>query len=415
MKDYYSFNKFCALLSNSTILKESTAIGVSHSLKNSLVEIKSQVLLQLVELGENRVEYLDYLSNEILKQDYLKDIGEEYISKWLKKYDITIDDIFKEQDDRNEIYKIIDRHYNDMRPFSPEKDEAFLIQTGFLNYFCCYYANELLSFLETKKESNIKNLSILKQTMKNINEEYLIAFCNSISNEREIKKTCFDLLYQTDITHYTPYLESEIIANLLHLPNEKKDDYIRYTLDRINKTPLRNTSKNILDKWLKKYNVDLSNFPKFSNEELNIVLKTYYNGYTFETHQEQHFILDIQIDFYCYAAMLEAEKMISFLESNYVNNQKSSENIKLKWIGKPSQLGFIIANLVDLGYLEAPLHKDGEINFTQLAKLVIETFEIESTENTLSKYLNLNSEKGQETIRKFQNNNFSIPHVKTIS
>jgi DNA-dependent RNA polymerase auxiliary subunit epsilon len=68
-----------------------------------------------------------------------------------------------------------------------------------------------------------------------------------------------------------------------------------------------------------------------------------------------------------------------------------------------------------MGYIESPLKKDGEINYTQLAKLVKETFETETTESTLSKYLNLESEKGQETVRKFNSNNFNIPHLKTIS
>ncbi|WP_157209206.1 hypothetical protein [Mariniflexile maritimum] len=96
---------------------------------------------------------------------------------------------------------------------------------------------------------------------------------------------------------------------------------------------------------------------------------------------------------------------------------KSNDEVtnKLKWIGKPSQLGFIISSLANLGYIETPLKKDGEINYTQLAKLVKETFETETTESTLSKYLNLDSEKGQETSRKFSSYNFNIPHLKTIS
>ena len=43
------------------------------------------------------------------------------------------------------------------------------------------------------------------------------------------------------------------------------------------------------------------------------------------------------------------------------------------------------------------------------------TFDVETTESTLSKYLNLESEKGSETVRKFNDNGFDIPHLKTIS
>lgn len=112
--------------------------------------------------------------------------------------------------------------------------------------------------------------------------------------------------------------------------------------------------------------------------------------------------------------------MISFLESKKSNVSKSIENNtenteKIKWIGKPSQLGFIIGKLAELGYIDAPQKPNGEINFTQFAKLVNNTFNVETTEATLSKYLNLESEKGSETVRKFNDNGFDIPHIKQIS
>ena len=88
---------------------------------------------------------------------------------------------------------------------------------------------------------------------------------------------------------------------------------------------------------------------------------------------------------------------------------------KLKWIGKPSQLGFIIGKLAELGYIEAPTHKSGDINYTYFAKLVKSTFECQTTEASLSKYLNLESDKGQETVRKFEDNKFNMPHLKVIS
>jgi hypothetical protein len=42
-----------------------------------------------------------------------------------------------------------------------------------------------------------------------------------------------------------------------------------------------------------------------------------------------------------------------------------------------------------------------KINYKQFANLVNNTFEVNSTNDTLSKYLNLESEKGKETVRKF--------------
>lgn len=621
-KNYYGFEKFCELLNDNNILKKATAMGVMVHLQKCIEEIKSNVLADLIELNDSKIDnYLDLKINEIKRQDYLENYGIDKISRWLKEFDVRIEDIIKGRVDSEHFHKMVDGYFEqNFDPGTKEYNTSRAAQNDFLLYFLNYYANELISFLESKKISKvIDNKSKNKNSNKKFNDEYLIRFCESISDERAIKETCFSLLYETEISHFSPYLETEIIENLFHLPNDKKDDYIDYAIDKITKTPYSNINKNILDKWLKKYNVDLSTFPKFSNKELNEVLKTYYSGHTFTSHQEQHFILDIQIDFYCYAAMVEAEKMISFLKtkkSNYkgVDNEKvnkeisdfekldtyskllilfkelkkikfeitkeamhcgsseayheielkyegdidivnrqileifddlyiqsKNENIyyfdchsdvyeahfdsrmdsylekipeaveldflkaevkyfsnplknrllngeynycefigntekykislrrkidfietkleryslkinieedvkhkdvvygkdvygaklelvkddsvlkkkdsskKLKWAGGPSQLGFIISNLVQLGYIESPLRKNGEINYTKLAESVKETFEIDTTVNSLTKYLNLDSEKGQETSRKFKANNFNVPHLKSIS
>jgi len=618
--NYYGFEKFCELLNDNNILKRSTAMGVMVHLQKCIEEIKSNVLTDLIELNESKIDnYLDLKINEIKRQDYLENYGIDKIERWLKEFDVKIEDIIKGRVNSEYFYKMVDGYFEqNFDPGTKEYNTSRTAQNDFLLYFLNFYANELISFLESKKTSKLTdNKSKNNKPNNKFNDEYLIHFCKAISNERAINETCFSLLYDTEITHFSPYLETEIIENLFQLQNDKKDDYIDYVIDKINKTPYRNINKNILDKWLKKYNVDLSKFPNFSNNELNEVLKKYYNSRIYESHKEQHFVLDIQIDFYCYAAMIEAEKMISFLETkkttfikkdddvkensdfekldtyskllilfkelkeikfeitkeamhcgspeayheiemkyeddiDIVNrkileifddlySQSKNENIyyfdchsdvyeshfdnrmesylekipegveldflesevkyfsdplnnrllngeynysyfmgntekykislrrkkdfletklkryslkidikedvkhkdvvygndvygaklklikddtslikvdntkKLKWIGKPSQLGFIVSNLVQLGYIESPLRPNGEINYTQLATSVKETFDIDTTVNTLTKYLNLDSEKGQETVRKFKTNNFSLPTRKEVS
>jgi hypothetical protein len=421
------FERFCEILDNSTILKKSTAIGVMVDLKGCITEIKSEVLLELQNKGESKNDYLDYLINEIEKQDYVKNADISYIQKYLEEYNITISEIMDMNFMKNLIVTKIDRHYNDMIPFSPEKDEAYIIQTDFLHYFCKYYADELISFLKLKK-SNIPNnnveQTIISTPMQTINkpfkDEYLKVFCEEISNERQVKETCFDLLYES-IIHYVPYLETEIKENILMLDANKKDDYLEYAIDVISKTPFAKKDCCNIDKWLNKFNVDIQEFPKFSNAELNEWLGKYYNSRIPYDLKERDFILDIQIDFYCYASMIEANKMIDFLESKKSNSLRSTMDIKtedikkIKWIGKPSQLGYIIGKLAELGYIEAPLKPNGDTNYNQFAKLVNNTFEVETTEGTLSKYLNLDSEKGQETVRKFDDYGFNIPHIKEVS
>ncbi|MGO2357346.1 MAG: hypothetical protein ACTH6S_03950 [Mesonia sp.] len=94
------------------------------------------------------------------------------------------------------------------------------------------------------------------------------------------------------------------------------------------------------------------------------------------------------------------------------NNEKSN---KIKWSGKPSQLGYFVGILTSLDYMEAPKKSNGEINFSAFARQILENFEIETTPGSLAKYLNIDSEKAQEIARKLKEDNFHIPHSKTIS
>lgn len=321
------FGKFCEIIDDYTILKKSTAIGVMVDLVDCIKKIKSETLLELQNKGNNRNDYLDYLINEIEKQNYSKDIDISYIQKWLDEYEISIEKILEMKYRYNSIEAVIDRHYNDMEKFSPEKDQALLVQTDFYYYFCKHYSDELINYFNSKKENQQTNIPSKAQLpMKHFKDEYLNVFCKEISDERIIKETCFDLVYD-GIIHFVPYLETEIIENLFHLGNDKRDDYLNYAINKIQKMPFVDKEKINIDKWLKKYNVVIDEFPKFSNDELNHWLKRYYNGYS-ETPHDLDFILDIQIDFYCYTSMVEANKMIDFLESKRTTVNKASNKME---------------------------------------------------------------------------------------
>lgn len=88
---------------------------------------------------------------------------------------------------------------------------------------------------------------------------------------------------------------------------------------------------------------------------------------------------------------------------------------KLEWSGKPSQLGFIFSKLAELDYLSPPKRDNGETNYTQFAKKLLNIFKLKTTEGTISKYLNSNEVKAQETQRNFDKANFNIPHKKEVS
>lgn len=268
-----------------------------------------------------------------------------------------------------------------------------------------------------------KEFIILNKNKKPLNHQYLVEFCKSISNSNDINDASFIHNYKHSITHFTPYLEKEIIGNLLQLKQKDKLLYLDYVKATITETPYANLNTEYFTFWLNEYNETIENFPYFKKGKLYTLLNTYCQSMHLEYEDSLHF-KELQKDFFRFASYIEVKKVLQFLKTYYskLNTNKNAimknneeESNKLKWVGKPSQLGFIISNLVSMGYIESPLKKDGEINYTQLAKLVKETFETETTESTLSKYLNLESEKGQETVRKFNSNNFNIPHLKTIS
>lgn len=109
---------------------------------------------------------------------------------------------------------------------------------------------------------------------------------------------------------------------------------------------------------------------------------------------------------------------LNFLNSNIPNSELENENYseyKINWEGKPSHLGYIFGVLADLEYIDAPKKKDGEINYTKFAKEVLGSLNVKTKESTLSKYLNISTEKSLETSRKFETSGFFIPHKKEVS
>lgn len=169
---------------------------------------------------------------------------------------------------------------------------------------------------------------------------------------------------------------------------------------------------------LVKYNVTFEDILNDNVEDTNLneVLNTEYAKVT-ESNSYKEVAFEIQLELYQYIISYFKADMIKFLEDKKAafSLDSSDSSSKIKWIGKPSQLGFIIRHLVDMGYIEAPVKKTGEINYTQFAKIVKTTFDIVTTEDTLIKYLNFDSEKSQSIIRKFDEIGFNIPHKNRIS
>jgi hypothetical protein len=309
------FERFCKILDDNTILKKSTAIGVMVDLKYCIKEIKSEVLLELQNKGESKNDYLDYLINEIEKQDYIKEADISYIQKYLEQYNITISEIFDMNFMKNLIVSKIDRHYDDMIPFSPEKDEAFIIQSNFLNYFCKYYADELITFLKLKKTNQTLYLeNQIKLINKPFKDEILETFLEEINNINDLYKYTFIQCYDFGIKKFTDSLILEIKENILLLPQEKIKIYLEYVIDKIKSSNNYSNEDIYLEKWINKYNVLQQDFPYLENSEINNLIT---KSITYHLWDEEDKLLmeSIQLDFFYYAIKTESDKVINYINS----------------------------------------------------------------------------------------------------
>ncbi|SHF76937.1 hypothetical protein SAMN05444483_102320 [Salegentibacter echinorum] len=88
---------------------------------------------------------------------------------------------------------------------------------------------------------------------------------------------------------------------------------------------------------------------------------------------------------------------------------------KIKWNGGPAQLGFIFRNLVEEGYIDSPVTKEGEVNCSAFARQLIEHFNLKTTPASLAKYLNLQNSKFEEASRNFLSEDFNLPDIRRVS
>ncbi|UKM63876.1 hypothetical protein GSB9_00422 [Flavobacteriaceae bacterium GSB9] len=243
----------------------------------------------------------------------------------------------------------------------------------------------------------------------------MLNFKEVVTNPDALKMKSFFNAY-AEIKNAVDSLKSEIFSNLANSDIENHKYYYSYLFNEIKQLYVLNYDDDLLNKYLSEYEVNISEFPKFSNPKLIQDLKV--ESSLFRPDFRNSTLTELQINFFKYFAKKEAQNMLDFIEDlkNNDNTNDTTDHVsKLKWSGKPSQLGFIISTLAQLGYIEAPRKKDGEINYSQFAKDVLRTFDAETTNNTLEKYLNLDSDKGQETFRKFNSKDFLIPDVKEVS
>jgi hypothetical protein len=120
-----------------------------------------------------------------------------------------------------------------------------------------------------------------------------------------------------------------------------------------------------------------------------------------------------------------ATQIISIREFNTINeflypNNNNTQNAvllepeppieKLKWLGTTAQFGFIINELATKGFIEFPqTHK--ELSISKLAKLCLNSFNIDTTKGTLENALN--PEKPQY-LPETKCKSFAIPNINDL-
>jgi len=152
-ESYYSFEMFCSILNNQDILKQMPALVVQGNLQSCVEKITISVLKELLELDKDKIDYnLDLKINEIKQQDYLKNYGEDKIEKWLDYFKVELDDVLDLNVNSNSFRDLIGGYYLNHEDDGSENYRiAKEAQEAFLYFFLNYYANQLISFLESKK------------------------------------------------------------------------------------------------------------------------------------------------------------------------------------------------------------------------------------------------------------------------
>lgn len=101
-----------------------------------------------------------------------------------------------------------------------------------------------------------------------------------------------------------------------------------------------------------------------------------------------------------------------------INIDKKAQIDKLNWIGESSHLSYIISELVNQNYIEAPMKPDGDNNYSQLSRQIKNSFKQKNNIQieSMRKYASPDNEKFQELDHKFKiEYNFHIPNKKRIS
>jgi hypothetical protein len=145
-------------------------------------------------------------------------------------------------------------------------------------------------------------------------ENYLAAFIERLNTYQVIYTTPFLVLYEYWFIEVSDHLYNEIDENLLLLDKEKHKKYLEIVLSKIKKNIIYIQNPLLVDKWIEKYDLSKYEFPFLENKEVQQNLATSISQDNLD-YEKKKIATNMQIDFYCYAAIIEVQKMIYFIDN----------------------------------------------------------------------------------------------------
>jgi hypothetical protein len=291
--------------------------------------------------------------------------------------------------------------------------------------------NYYKTFLISLNDNNDIDFNLYDEWIIYKGEEYIEKNLNVI--KRESRKII------SDIKPIYIDANSEIYLTLANLKtNEEKFNYLTNTVRLINIAIAQLQKDMFIDNTESNYYSKINNAQNFISfndvlsEFINMTVHKNFNDKRYVKSQFPYDSWDFEY-FYLrteYLSLLPtslytiANCFLNILQNILDEITSESTNIlineevtsKLNWNSKPAHLGYLLGILADLDYIDAPKRQNGDINYTQFAKEVLQTFKLKKgTEATLTKYLNTTTEKAQETERNFRSASFNIPHKKEVS
>lgn len=206
---------------------------------------------------------------------------------------------------------------------------------------------------------------------------HLAAFIESLNTYNLIHTYPYFELYDGWFSEKTDNLIEEINEELLLFPKEQRTDYLRMVKFKLERNNIfNNESLLYLNKWTEKYNLKGLDFPFTENRQILIMLSV--SPKDEQDYNYKKDVTNMQIDFFCYSASLEYQKVLDFLGSLFQTEENEAEKSTFMQVETPKNkqqsLGekwYALHYLLEQRSLNllVPVTSDGAFDRTEIEKI----------------------------------------------